>query len=312
MIHLLFALCTIFFEGNFNNTAANGWTSTDKGAKCEFTECVATHIDRPRNCMKLSTPKAEAELKSKFKTQATKLPLLIYFTAMGNYSTGPASSKISLFSNKALSFSLEYQFKNTVIYEFKGPNGLIATNFIDHEVYLTHSLALLLKEDQTYEIYADGLSLSQGKLSSKIDLPLTDVAVNLKNDNTTVELGNLIVSNEINNRIPILRDTLLKYRLVERSNILRKMVDVEEKRVFKGPFSDDGLSKKEFGRLYEDDECDPRKFMFPFKISEKMEIVPEKNEPKEDPEDDEDLIDDVKGSLGSEEDEDLSENEESL
>lgn len=286
MIFIISCLFTVYFEESFNSPDISQWKN-QHSSNYTISECSASHPDLIRNCLFVSNPNEKLTLTSELSKKAEKLPLLIYFTTRSSLPTTDSKISLSVFSNSKKTFSVGYNFNSHAEYYLNDADDKVLCNgTINHESFLTHSITMIFRNEKTYELYADGLILGNGEITNIF--PITSIELNVETKNNTVQVGNILITSTIKQKWPVLISTLLRYRDIERSAYVSSIVDKYEDELFEGvPFKGKLNLEEENGKLLSEEEADPRRFNFPFKINNKNENDdPAREQKKKDKKDD--------------------------
>ncbi|OHT12725.1 hypothetical protein TRFO_17346 [Tritrichomonas foetus] len=265
---LIFFTCllTTFFNEPFEDSTLGQWTVIHPASNYSVKECHASHPRLKRNCLLLTNPNDKISLKAKLDDQITNLPVLIYFTTRSSLPADRSVSSLKFFSKSKNVFSTGYTFSSYPEYQFNVSDKITSRGLIRHDSQITHSIAVILRSNKNYELYSDGMILANGTIDNS--LPITDIQLDIENSNNTIEVGNIIITDDVKQRWPILISTLLRFRQIEHSAIIKELVDEYEDGLFEGiPFKEKLNLADEEGALLDEGEADPRRFMFPFKIS---------------------------------------------
>jgi hypothetical protein len=161
-------------------------------------------------------------------------------------------------------FSLSLSFGACVEFEFTAGSQTMSHGVIDHEVYLTHSLAVAVSAAAEFTVFADGLLLGAGTLPSA-EVAADKVVISVSGGNTSVQVGNVRVSDDPEMRWPMTISALLRFRAIERAKVRRDIVDAMERRIIGADLREKLSTEDEEGVLIDEEAADPRKFVFPFK-----------------------------------------------
>lgn len=270
MIYLLACLFTVYFEESFNSQDIPQWKNLHS-TNFTVSECSASHPDLTHNCLYVSKPNEKLTLTSKLSETIAEDPLLIFFTSRSTLPSSDSKVSLSLFSNSQKTFSVGFNFNKNAEYYLNDANDKnLSRGVINHESYLTHSITMIFRDDTTYELYVDGLILGNGKLENVF--PITNIELNIETNNNTVQVGNILITSNVRQKWPVLISSLLRFRDIERSLYVKSKVDEFENELFEGvPFKGKLNLEDENGKLLTEDEADPRRFNFPFKINNKNE-----------------------------------------
>lgn len=270
MLYFLTCLFTIYFEESFNTLDISQWKN-QHSSNYTISECSASHPNLVHNCLYVSKPNEKLTLTSELENTVKKSPLLIFFTTRSTLPTSESKLSLSLFSNSQKAFSVGFNFNKYAEYFLNDANDKnLSSGVIQHESFLTHSITMIFRGDTTYEFYVDGLILGNGKLTNAF--PLTNIEFNIETNNNTIQVGNILITSSVKQKWPVLISNLLRYRDIERSVYVKSLVDDYENDLFEGvPFKGKLDLEEEEGKLLNEDEADPRRFNFPFKINNKNE-----------------------------------------
>jgi hypothetical protein len=260
---LLVGLGFAYLNEDFISPATNNWKSLRDNVS--YSTCYASHSQLVRHCISLPTTGSTAELQTSLTRKITSFPLLVSFTVRGSLPTTGSSATVSLRSDQTTIYTLGYSFTN-LLSTFLNTSTTSFSHTLDQERHLTHSLSLVVQNGGSYMFYADGYPLSIGNFSED-GFPIDSVSISLASGNATIELGNLLVSNKPSDRWPALISSLLRFRDVERAKYIRASVDEAERALFREVLDGELDPADEEGLLYDEVECDPRRFAFPFKMN---------------------------------------------
>lgn len=266
---MLFLLYIYYLNETFENEKQdNQWSTVGESEKPEFSACSASFEFLLRNCLIMKKQSKRYHATAKLDTEITKTPFLVQFTAKSKMPTTSSIISLSLLGEKTpeVSLSLTYTDDDPQ-YSFIDSMQNITNGNISHDRDLSHHLAFSVNEDNTYYIYVNGILLKGGALSKPIKFPLRTLELIVENGNTTTEVGNIYVTDEIKDRYPLLITSFLQFRPIERAARLKAIVDEEEMRLFEGFPIDEPLDREdEYGVPLDFAKADPRNFNFPFKI----------------------------------------------
>ena len=277
----LFFIATFYLNETFpNQKAENEWDIA-----FNVTECYASSHLLHRYCGQISSEDEILTTTTKLQTTIEHLPFLTHFTAKTRMPTTPSNITFSLLSSEGTEISLNLEYTDDdPIYSFTASEGNVTTGFISHERELTNSLTLSVRDDETYVFYVNGLILHIGNLSKPFNFPITDVQVTLKNGNTTSEIGNIYITDDLSLRYDLLIQSLLQLRPCERAVFIKELVDEEEMRLFDGLPLDEPIDKNdEYGIPLDEKTADPRSFSFPLTLKssgEKQTTTQQKQSPE--------------------------------
>ena len=266
---LLFFIATFFFNETFSNQKAeNQWDNPINVA-----ECYASSQLLHRYCGQISSEDEKFTTTAKLQTQINNYPFLTHFTAKSHMPTTSSNITLSLLSAEGTEISLNLEYTDDdPIYSFTDSEGNVTKGSISHERELTHALTLSVRDDETYVVYVNGLILHLGQLSKPIKFPITDIQISIRNGNTTSEIGNIYITDDLSLRYDILIKSLLQLRPCERAVFIKEVVDAEEMRLFDGLPLDEPLDKNdEYGVPLDEKSADPRTFSFPLVLKSKGE-----------------------------------------
>ena len=266
---LLFLIATFFLNETFpGEKAANKWST-----QLPVTECAASSILLNHFCTKISKIDEKLIASTDFEEPIQKLPLLVHFTTKTVMPTTPSNISFSLISEAGAEIKLNIEYTDDdPIYSFTDSAGNITMGRISHERELTNSLTISLLDDNSYSLYVNGIILHIGNLSKPINFPISKAEFSLQNGNTTTEIGNLYVTDNISLRYDILIKSLLQTRPCERAIRIKSIVDDEEMRLFEGLPLNEPLDKaEEYGVPKTYEKADPRRFIFPLSIKKPTE-----------------------------------------
>ena len=263
-----------FFEETFkNNNFTNNW---NYNFKPEILQCSASHENLIKNCLFNKIINKKIELKTNLK-ENIELPLFIHFTLKSKFPTTNSEISLTFFSNENEILKLGFIYGDHNPKYFLNFNKIeINSGFINYDREITRSISLIILNDLNFKLYIDGMIMGNGTLFNFNNFNL--IKINLFNGNTTSEIGNIFILNNEKQRWKILINTLLRFRLIERSAILKALVDEEELKLFKGKILNEPLDlEEEYGKLLTEEEADPRKFPFPWKLPEEKQYLPKDN-----------------------------------
>jgi hypothetical protein len=252
------ALALIYLEENFTKPKLSQWDTSGIG-NAKLSPCFATHASLPRRCLVVNASDSSSELSTTLATPIRSLPLFAFFTAHGVLPMSRGSATLSLGSLAlVLSFGAHVQF------EFNTSSQILRQGVIEHEAYLTHSLAVVISRSSDFLLYVDGMALGVGTLPSP-DIAIDRVSISVHNGNASVELGNVRISDDPDMTWAMTVSSLLRFRAIERAKVKKDLVDEMERRLLGGNLHEKLSTEEEEGVLLEADAFDPRKFVFPFK-----------------------------------------------
>ncbi|KAK8884464.1 hypothetical protein M9Y10_043574 [Tritrichomonas musculus] len=270
MIFIISCLFTIYFEESFDSLNISQW-KTEKSDNFTISECSASHPDLVHNCLYLSNPNDKLTIKSQLTKPIKKHPLLIYFTTRSTLPTSGSKISLTFGSNSQKAFSIGYNFNRYPEYFLNDADGKnLCNGSIQHDPFVSHSITMIFRDSKSYELYADGMIFGNGNLVNQF--PISDIELNIETKNNTVQFGNLLITSDVRQKWPTLISTLLRFRDIERRSYIKNIVDAYENELFDGtPFKGKLDLEEEEGKLLTEEEADPRRFNFPFKINNKNE-----------------------------------------
>jgi hypothetical protein len=251
------ALALIYLEENFTKPQQSQWDTSGVG-NATYSPCFSTHATLPRRCLVVNASDSPTELSATLAAPIKSLPLFAFFTARGVLPISGGSAALSLGP-----LALGLSFGGSVQFEFNASSRVLSQGAIEHEVYLTHSLAAVISSSADFSVCADGLLLGAGTLPPA-DFAADRVAISVRGGNTSVEVGNVRISDDPEMRWPMTISALLRFRAIERAKVRREIVDAMERRILGANLHDKLSTDDEDGGLLEEDACDPRKFVSPF------------------------------------------------
>jgi hypothetical protein len=261
----IWSIAVIYLEENFAPSSSITWKNLPDDPI--IAQCFASHPTLVRRCVSVDNSTSFAELTTSLKSKISSFPLFLSFTARGELPSSGSLASVSLKSGETTVYSAGYSFSESLQYQFNISSTPTVASLLDHERYLTHYLALLLQSPSNYTLYADGYIVATGSLpASASSLSIDSVTISLAAGNSSVEIGNLHLSNEPSMRWKTLISSLLRLRSVERSKVTKVMVDEMERRLFH-PIIREKLDPDEDGVIFTEEQCDPRRFSFPFKLN---------------------------------------------
>ena len=260
---LLFtALCTVFLNETFGNLDGG----SVKHLSPKVGTCSASHPDLVRHCLKLADPQETADFAIPV-NEAKASPLFMAFTTK-SVPNSQAAVHLSLRAGTTTVYSISVQFSQDVEFSFNVGTTKASSGVLEYEKILTHSIAVAI-EDNSFKVYIDGYVLGVGAIAqAQPSKAIDSVSVTLKNGNATLEFGNLVVGDDPKVRWDHMISCLLRYRSIERAAVRREMVDAEEERLFGRKLKGKVDWLAEEGTLLDYEECDPRRFRFPFGASD--------------------------------------------
>ena len=292
MLTLISCLFVTYFDESFLSGSLEEWSIAHASKNYSIEKCWASHSKLKHHCLVLSESNDKISLISKLSKQINSLPFLVYFTTRSTIPSQCSTVSLTALNDGNSLFSIGYNFNEFPEYMFNGSqNNILSNGYLKRDIKITHSIATIIRENNKFELYADGMILGNGTL--KNPLPINEIKLDIENSNGTIEVGNIVITNDLKKRWPLLINTLLRFRDIERKRILNDLVNDYENKLFDGvPLNDEFNSKKEDGVLLSEEECDPRRFSFPFKLQKNDDDELLSNQKN----DDEDEVEDSEGS----------------
>lgn len=265
MLFVLFSICTVFFGENFTKLATNNWDESQIGT-AQLKTCSASHPKLPHNCVTLNNSETESVLTTKVES-FTAAPLLVSFTVKSTFPSTGSSAEIVLLNAENPVYSISFGFQKEAKFAFKSASKQIATGILEHEAVLSHSVIVTVTRRGEYTLFIDGMALSAGEIPNFKVQNVNRVKLSLVSGAGSLEVGNVMISDELDSKWKIVTSTVLRYRRMERALVRKAIVDAEEERLFGRKLKGKLDWLEEEGDLLEEDACDPGKFSFPFKIN---------------------------------------------
>ena len=251
---LLFSLGLVFLNERF----LKGRCELDWNATLLVDECSLSAPSLRQYCAIFNQTDSNLSVSARMRKPIRQLPMFIFFTAKIEYPAEDSSIRLDVGD-----FSISLGLKGKKMHyelENMGENGTVF-----YEKYLTHSFSLSIRGNREYDFYVDGYPLHSGTVQN-VRLPVDTVSVEVKNSNTSIELGPVLVSDTVDRRWQVLIDNVLRYKARERGKWIHDRAVEEEREIFGKLLPEE--SDTELPEMQSESQVDPRNFKFPFTMDE--------------------------------------------
>ena len=250
-----------YFEDFKRKESEYNWILKGDIKQLSISNCSCSSINSPQSCL-IFKKKSSFYNKNLSFSHPLNSDIFFHFITKGVPNSLNSHVLFSAYSQTKEIFVSGIEFSPQFQYFLKQNQTKLCSGPIIEDGPLTHSFSLFLSKNGTYYLYIDGYSYGSGKLDFFDNIFV--VSIELLNGNKFVEFGHFYISNTKDDLIPVLSTSLLKYRPVERENLIRDEINEIEKTLFNK--IQNNIEELEPIFSLKEEELDINNFKFPFLI----------------------------------------------